>query len=281
MACASCLGLGETAFAAEPTPASDAAPVFDAGKSGADRAAAAFERAMAAYEARDLKAALAAMRESLRLSGRPELLYNIARLEEELGNCADALSDYREYLERVPQGRYRTEAERASAELSLRCPAAVASASPPPLDSPAPPPAAAAVPAASPPPPAAPPPAHKQPDAPAAGRWPPVALGYGAIGLGVVAGASAIYLRQEAVEARDSFQTSVDAARQGGPRADFGLEDEHHRKETWAWILGVGGGALVAGGIVVVVLAPRENSQAASTTRLHIAPSQLSVTHTF
>ena len=100
-----CLLLCGGAFGAEPSlaepdPSKLEPPVDDAGK----EAAAAFDRAMKAYEARDLTGALAAMRESYRLSGRTELLYNLARLEQELGACPEALADYPELVARNSLG---------------------------------------------------------------------------------------------------------------------------------------------------------------------------------
>lgn len=281
-ACASCLLLDGVAFAAEPVPPSAAGPAAEMSPSGEDRAAAAFQRSLEAYEARDLPAALAAMRESLRLSGRAELLYNIARIEDELGDCAEASADYREYLSRVPDGRYRAEAERASQDLSQRCPPAAADTA---LPTPLPETAAKAAPAAvwtpAPAAPALEPPRREPASARDQSHWPPSALGYGAIALGVVAGASSIYFMSKAVDAHDDLKASIRKEVAGGPHADLDLRDEQHRYQTWAQVLAVSGGALVAGGVIIVVLAPRKNSQAASVTQLRLAPSQVSLFHEF
>ncbi len=91
-----------------------------------DPAAVAYQRALSRYAAGDIKGALTDMSDSLRLSGRWELLYNIARLQDELGRCADALASYREYLQRVPDGQYRAAAAQASGALEARCPPAQA-----------------------------------------------------------------------------------------------------------------------------------------------------------
>ena len=55
------------------------------------------------------------MLESYRLSKRAELLYNIGKIQSALGECALALTAYRDYLEQVPDGRYRATLAAANA----------------------------------------------------------------------------------------------------------------------------------------------------------------------
>ena len=59
----------------------------------AERAAAAVDQALALYESGDLGGALELMRETYRLYQRPELLYNLARLERELKQCPASLAN--------------------------------------------------------------------------------------------------------------------------------------------------------------------------------------------
>lgn len=200
------------------------------------------------------------MQESYRLSGRAELIYNIARLESELGDCPASLSHYREYLHKVPNGRYRLPAEQASNELAQRCPeqhatevAPVASPSALNVASPTPP-ASADVPAM---PAAAPAEGSKPPEA--EGPWPPRWVGWSAVAAGALAGTGAVYFTVAATDARDRFERSVKAQVEGGELADFQLQTEQHRHQRWARVLGVTGGALLLGGALIVVLSPRES----------------------
>lgn len=232
-------------------------------------AAAAFKRSLDRYAAGDLQGALDAMRESHRLSNRTELLYNIARIEEEIGDCPASLTDYNRYLELVPDGRYRQPATEASQKLQLRCPLQTVSIEPTSSIAPK-----TLEPAA---PPAAPKP-HREANAQklAAKPWaPPGVVGWAAVALGAAAGVGAIYFTVAAANAHDRFQSRVDAFKPGSGPLDFSLEEEQHRDQRWAAVLAVTGGILVAGGVVVVLLAPRGAAQPASTAGLYLTPGQL------
>jgi hypothetical protein len=256
---------------ADPKATSEAASSADvapagAGRSARERAAAAFQASLDAYAAGDLRGALTAMRESYQLSGHTELLYNVARIEDELGACPDALANYRQYIEKVPEGRYRAEAERASLALSARCPSAAI-----PTHDESVPPAEASP---------SPPPFNEEArttEAPLEAEkwWPPAEIGWTAIAVGVAAGAGAIYFTTRAVDARDRFEQSVDRWAAGGPPADFGLQDQQHRAQTAAQVLAVSGGALAVGGLVVLLLAPKQTAQASSRTSLSLAPGHV------
>jgi hypothetical protein len=86
-----------------------------------DEARAAFERANGAYETGDIDGALRQMQEAYRLSSLPQLLYNVAKLERELGRCRPALVDYRRYLAEAPGGPTTDAAARAASELDREC----------------------------------------------------------------------------------------------------------------------------------------------------------------
>lgn len=233
----------------------------------ADPAAQAYQRAVDLYKAGDVPGALASMRESYRLSDRPELLYNIARLEDQTGDCDAALADYRAYLERVPQGQYRDAATQASVELSARCA----------LETPKPAVQLTAV-AASPPPslmapaaPSAPPPPVDSPDN--TRRW----LGWSAIGAGALAGIGAVYFTASALDARSRLRSGVERQFAGGPRVDvMRLRDEQHRDQRWAQVLAVTGGALVGGGMLILVLSSRTQPSAPLTAGVSVSPSLVS-----
>jgi hypothetical protein len=236
-------------------------------------AADAFKRSLERYAAGDLQGALEAMRESHHLSNRTELLYNIARIEEELGDCAASLADYNRYLHLVPNGRYRVPATEASQRLGERCPPAptppvepTPSIAPKTLEPPAPTPS---------------PKPNREADPPklAAQPWaPPSVVGWAAIALGAAAGAGAVYFTVAAVDARDRFQSRVDAYKPGSGPLDFSAQDEQHRNQRWAVALAATSGALVAGGVVVLLLAPRATTPPASTTALYLTPGQLGAT---
>ena len=238
--------------------------------SAADQAAAAaYERALSSYAQGDIKGAFDEMQESYRLSKHPELLYNLARLEDDLQECQASLEDYRRYLERVPQGSYRQAAEQASAELGRRCPSADATT-----------PAAVA--------PTQPtqgsPTSDKQKQSTllqehsywTTPRW----IGWSAIAAGTLAGVGALYFRFAAVSARDSFQQTVDIWAQNYSKGikkplDMRFQDQQHLDVSVATALGVTSGALIAGGLFVLILDPQRREQTPANAQILIQPGLL------
>ena len=242
-------------------PIAQASDQSAADKRIAEQAAAEYQRALASYAKGDLPAALAGMRESYRLSKRPELLYNLARLYDELAACQEALENYRQYLELVPLGNYRVEAERARSALELRCP--------PPAVGPA-----LATPVVAPVESSRVREASNQPSAlQATGYWTaPRVLGWSAIATGALASLGAVYFTVEAVRARNEFQTSVDDNLRGGPNFDVTIRDRQHRDQTIARVLAVAGGAFVAGGALTLLLAPRSAAPGPASARILVEP---------
>lgn len=239
-----------------PTTAADASQA----------AATAYRQALELHGRGELKAALTAMQESYRLSGRAELIYNIARLEAELGDCSASLIHYREYLHKVPDGRYRLPAEQASTELAQRCPeqrstSAAPVASPSRLNVVAPASTATDAPAM---PATVAAESARHPRAEGGSPWPPRWLGWSAIAAGALAGTGAVYFTLAAADARDQFERSVKTQLEGGKLADFQLQYEQHRHQRWARVLAVTSGALLASGAVIVIWAPTERSLDAS-----------------
>jgi tetratricopeptide (TPR) repeat protein len=260
----------EPAGIAKTDPAIPAKGESAESASAADQAAAAaYERALSSYAQGDIKGAFDEMQESYRLSKRPELLYNLARLEDNLQDCQASLEDYRRYLERVPQGSYRQAAEQASAELGRRCPSADPTA-----------PVAAAPtqpsegsPASDKQKQSALPQEHSYWTTP---RW----IGWSAIAAGTLAGVGALYFRLAAGNAHDSFQQTVDnweQARLNGSKEalDYRLQDQQHLDMHMAVALGVTGGALVAGGLFVLILDPQKREQTRANAQIFIAPGLL------
>ena len=242
----------------EVSPAADAA------------AQEAYLRAELAYRDKDLPGALRDMEEAYRLSQRPDLLYNLARIEDELGQCEPARVHYQAYLERVPQGEAREDAKVANERLETRCgpvPAAPESAPPPVVAPPPPGPPPVLVPARS----SAPlPPPHDG----STQRW----LGWSLVAGGVVAGVGAAFFLDAAIDSRNALQASVNAQVAGGPRYDPGLRDDQHGHERTARALGVSSAALLVGGAVVVLLAPKD-SGAGRRAALQLEPGLYAATY--
>lgn len=238
-----------------------------------DDAAVAYQAALDLHAAGDLKGALASMMESYRLSQRDELLYNIAKIEAELGDCSASLTDYRRYVERVPTGRFRESADSAARELETSC----GSTNPSSKESPPAEPAVTvnstlASPVVEHPPRAL----SEQPETPRKRMMP--WLGWSAVATGGLAGLGAVYFTIQAVHARAQFKKSVDEDEQGGARYDPSLEEKQHRDQRWAQVLGVAGGALATGGVLWLVLAPREHGGNLPTAEVHVAPGVLTAT---
>jgi hypothetical protein len=248
----------EAAKPTKPASAASAAPE-NAGET-------AYQRALAAYAAGDVKGAFEAMRESYRLSQRPELLYNLAMLERELEECQASLEDYRRYLQRVPNGRYRDAAEQASHELERECPAAD--------------PVPAAVPV-QPGPTVDRAAAEKTPQPPLLQQgktsyWTtPHVLAWSAIGVGAVAGGAALYFELAAKTARNDFATNVGRAEASQATLDLGLEDRQHRDETAAAVLGLTGGVLVTSGVLFLILGPDAAHEGVGNAFIYFPPSGL------
>jgi hypothetical protein len=274
-------------MAAAPATGADSAPNS---ANSDEAAAAAFSRALQQHAAGDLEGARSSMLESYRLSKRAELLYNIGKIQSALGECTLALAAYRDYLEQVPDGRYRAEALQARTELEAQCPSESASGVAAAISAPA----ASEVSAA-----AATPVLGEQPrnaagpnapdalpkkDAPTPGanraammRW----IGWSAIGAGALAGVGAVYFTARAYDAHGRFQDNVDAAYQArdGALLDTGIRDEQHAHQRWAKILGATGGVLVVGGTLTLLFGPKDPLPARARIDFHVLPGSLGATY--
>lgn len=96
---------------------------------------------------------------------------------------------------------------------------------------------------------------------------------------GALAGAGAVYFTLSALDARSSFETSVDDAVANGTAPEWSLQDEQHRHERWAQVLGVTSGALLVSGALVLLLAPAPQSGNAKLAQLHVQPGLIAATY--
>lgn len=253
---------------AAPNPAPDqVATDNSAATEGA--ALAAYEKAMSAYANGDTESAFDAMRESYALSGRPELLYNLARLERERQHCEASLEDYRLYLERVPQGRYRYAAEHASRELADECP--VANSEWPRTSSE--PAVAAGV-------------TSKRESLPAQSHavsyWTtPRLVAWSAISAGILSGGAALYFRLAAQAARDDVAKSVALAEMGIGRLDQGRQNAQDRDVALAEGLAVTAGALVTGGVLTLILGDTPRAASRPSALISIQPGTVEASYAF
>ncbi|HEX2877121.1 MAG TPA: hypothetical protein VHP33_37980 [Polyangiaceae bacterium] len=285
-----CLALATRAEAADAVAAAPATSADSPPNSANpdDAAAAAFSRALQQHAAGDLEGARSSMLESYRLSNRAELLYNIGKIQSALGECSLALAAYRDYLEQVPDGRYRAEALQARTQLEAQCPSdsgSVVAVSAPAASEVS---AAAATPVLGEQPrnaagPNAPDALPKK-DAPTPGanraamvRW----IGWSAIGAGALAGVGAVYFTARAYDAHGRFKDNVDAAFQAkdGALVDYGIRDEQHAHQRWAKILGATGGVLVVGGTLTVLFGPKNPLPARARIDFQLSPGSLGASY--
>lgn len=220
----------------------------------------AYRQALDAYGNGDLEGALESMQRSYSLSGRQELLFNLAGLERELQHCQGALHDYQGYLTNVPNGKYRAEAQQAEQELKSECPA----------DS-----ATGAESLASPPPPAVAPdsvrpvvvqplPASHAKDEPywTTGRM----IGWSAIASGVVSGGAALYFLNAALSDRKAVADSASKYKYAPPDPPWTEDlESQHRNDRAAQVFGVTAGALVVSGAVLLLIDPKSMSSTQAT----------------
>jgi len=276
--------------ATDPKMSDSAKAPGSAGPPADEQAAAlAYKKAISAYGSKDLPKALQYMQESYGLSGRAELLFNLASLERELQLCQEALRDYQSYLRGVPNGKLRSDAQRATQELQLECPAEPASSTEPvsnapqlgataalvtapqlvaPVEPPSQPPSARA---SSPP---AKPMLEQADDAP---YWNTHrVVGWSAIASGVISGGFALYFMNAAIREHDEA-AQLAASLKYAPKEPPWLDEQEaqHRDLRAARILGVTAGALVAGGAIALILSPKTHSSAKASATLAAYPGYL------
>ncbi len=277
---------GDSAKSAEPpihaTTAEIAKPPSnDAAAASNDAAALAYRLALAAYASGDVQGALKNMQQSYALSGRAELLFNLARLEDELQQCQAALRDYDGYLRRVPNGKLLSEARWAVHELQRECPAdPTPKAEPTKTEIRLP---------EAPPPRLSTPPSQAVPVALPAARRTSVTsgadasywsasrvVGWSAIASGVFSGGLALAFFKAALDDHDAA-VKIAATYRYAPKDPPWVDEQQaqHRNLQAARILGISAGALVAGGVVVLILSPKPGSAVNAGAALALRPDYL------
>ncbi|HEX3595051.1 MAG TPA: hypothetical protein VHU80_08120 [Polyangiaceae bacterium] len=204
------------------------------------RAEAAYEGALAAYSAGDKQRALELMGQSYALAPHPELLFNLARLRREVGQCEAALASYRSYLAGPNDEASRRAAARASEELDAEC---------------------------------------GRPE-PRATYWTaPRVLGWAAIGGGAVAGVVATYFAvSSAATYSDEQQWINDQSVRGKPSPEYfdghgaALQARGHRDAVLASVFAGAGAALATGGVLLLVVGPSRAPEHPSVT-VNVGPS--------
>ncbi len=199
------------------------------------------------FKARDYRKALDRFNEAYALEAEPDLLYNIARCHEALGETSVAIEKYNRYLEQPgadAEGRARAEEKLRSLKQAQASAAARAGAAAP-----------------GPPGPKAPPGRSFSP-------WTWVTLGLG--GAAAVGGGVAFFLG-----ARDhSKVTDAGGYGEGGPngpastltraRAEELIDAGDTKKTVGVALWGVGGAALVTSAVLFLLERPKPGERAAS-----------------
>ena len=200
------------------------------------------DKAMAFYEAEDLARALEELEAAYALSPRPDILFAMAKIHDERGDCAKAITTYRKFLETKP-GPNST---RIATDVIAKCQKVLAASGEPvpaePVDTRPPQPVDPVDTGA---------PAEPEPTPEAATRtrpWYTDTLGDGLVAAGtagLILG-GVFYL---------SARTDVSKANQGGAGGitldeHAELTDSADKKQLWAGIAAGAGAALIIGGVV-------------------------------
>lgn len=183
--------------------------------SAEQRGADAYDRAIDAYARGDKQSALRLMAEAYAASPHIELVYDMAKLEKELGRCRDALEHYRQYLKEASGGVMTNTASSSVRELQARCGT----------------------------------------DAPKAHVDPMKVVGWSAIGAGAAAGVAGIYFAVAGQDAADDAQRILRTDEQLGKSWSSGDQRvrDGQRDNTVATVCLATAGTLIAGGTLLLL----------------------------
>lgn len=206
----------------------------------------AYDRAIRAYAAGDKVAALSFMEQSYELSKLPELLYNIAKIERELDQCASALATYQRYLDDAPTATQRDAAIDGVRVLSAEClhpaPTDVSKAS--------------------------------TLDVPSTYWTTPHVVGWSAIIAGAAAGAASLGLGLASNSDARAYLDYLHAEMTPkAPPYRFNSErGDAARLRSFATVFGIAGGALAAGGVLCLTFWHERRERSAPSVSLELAP---------
>ena len=185
------------------------------------------EDGIKAQDRGDYQLAIQKYQEAYDLKPHPTLIYNLAQAHRLAGHDAQARALYERYLHEAPAGDLAPDARAFIAEIDARKPAEPTPVAPPPP--------------IVPPPPAVPEPAPAEPAAARNLRIASIAAAAaGTVSLGVGIG---YWIHSSSLN--DEFTRRYDPA---NPGASQHLRDAGYRANTIAWVTGVTGCALIAGG---------------------------------
>lgn len=197
-----------------------------------------------------LTEALAEMTVAYALDPQPALLYAIAQIHVQLGQCQSAITFYGRFLSTRP-ARVAAAAAREAIESCEREPVrAAVEPAPAPIEPVVQPPAVVV--------------ADRDPP-----RWYEQRLVLGLAGGGAVAGALALLVYRSARGDLDDAEAAPDHARHAA------LVDDAHGKRTIAGVLAVGGVGLIGGAVAIVLTRRRasdDGPRAATVRRLDLVP---------
>lgn len=213
------------------------------------------------YAAGDLPGSLRILRECYEVTRATNLLFNIAQLHRELGECSDAVEHYQRYITESPDGARVADAKQYLDVLTAQCPPTRATEPTPASRAQKPLQAASASGSNS---ARLPPPIPVDSGAPAFRHWNMV--GWAALGVGALATAGSVYAR---VEMAHAYGDTEDANEEGDRRSAEKFREDWYRNRRWAF--GLGAAAVVSVGFGVYALliaAPSEGrpTHSVSTT---------------
>jgi hypothetical protein len=163
------------------------------------------------------------MDQAYSISPHVELIYDMAKLEKELGRCADALEHYRQYLKVANGGAMQAAASSSVRELDARCGTEPSKARADPLK----------------------------------------IVGWSAIGAGVAVGVAGIYFAIAGQNAADDVQRILRSDEQSGKSWDSGYEREKdgQHDNVVATVCVATASTLIAGGTLLLVFGTKNESR--------------------
>lgn len=224
-----------------------------------------YAAAQALYMAGDLRGAILILRECYLSTHAANLLFNIAQIHRELGECADAVDHYQRYIVEAPEGEREGVADARQFLDALRpqCATAAAPAPTRPV-SPAPTPAAS---------PVLQTPSESEPRR--VNYW--TTIGWFTLGAGALATAATIYASIETNHAKRDVENMQASGEIFRARDLTERNDDFYRNRNWAFVLGTAAVATTGFGIcALAVVAPNRQANAHALSMM-VLPNLASV----